>query len=116
MERIINAFGNSMRALKHLSGHEKAVQQELVLLLVATPLGWFLAPSFGFYLLMMASILVILLVEILNTGIEAACDAISRELHDDIRIAKDSGSLAVLISLILASGVWLYAIWLRFFV
>jgi diacylglycerol kinase (ATP) len=116
MQRIINAFGNSMRALKHLAGHEKAVQQELVFLAFAIPLGWFLAPGFGFYLLMIAVLLFVLLVEILNTGIEAACDAISRELHDDIRIAKDSGSLAVLISLMLASGVWLYAIWLRFFV
>ena len=116
MQRLINAFANSMRALRHLAGHEKAVQQELLMLAIAIPVGWFLAPSIGLYLLMIAAVLVILMVEILNTGIEAACDAISRELHDDIRIAKDSGSLAVLISLILASGVWLYAIWLRFFV
>lgn len=116
MERIIKAFGHSMRALRHLAGHEKAVQQELGLLGLAIPAGWFLAPSFGFYLLMLAALLLLLIVEILNTGIEAACNAISREIRDDIRIAKDCGSLAVLIACTIAGGVWLYAIWLRFFV
>ena len=46
------------------------------------------------------------MVEVLNTGIEAACDAISREFHIDIQLAKDCGSLAVLISVILVAGVW----------
>ena len=47
-----------------------------------------------------------MMVEVLNTGIEAACDAISREFHIDIQLAKDCGSLAVLISVILVAGVW----------
>ena len=46
------------------------------------------------------------MVEVLNTGIEAACDAFSREFHIDIQLAKDCGSLAVLISVILVAGVW----------
>jgi diacylglycerol kinase (ATP) len=115
MERIINAFGHSMRALKHLAGNEKAVQQELTLLALAFPIGWFVAPGFGYYLLMLAALLLLLIVEILNTGIEATCNAITREIRDDIRIAKDCGSLAVLIACTIAGGVWLYAIWLRFF-
>ena len=116
MERIINAFGHSMRAFKHLVGYEKAVQQELALVALAIPLGWFVAPSFGFYLLMLAALLLLLIVEILNTAIEAACDAVTREIRDEIRIAKDCGSLAVLLACTIAAGVWLYAIWLRFFV
>ena len=116
MERIINAFGHSMRALKHLAGSEKAVQQELVLLVLAIPVGWFFAPSFGFYLVMLGALLLLLIVEILNTGIEAACNAITRDIRDDIRIAKDCGSLAVLLACTIAAGVWLYAIWLRFFI
>jgi diacylglycerol kinase (ATP) len=115
MDRIVKAFGHSVRALKHLAGSEKAVQQELALLALAVPIGWFLAPSFGFYLLMLAALLLLLMVEVLNTAIEAACNAVTREMRDDIRIAKDCGSLAVLIAVTLAGGVWLYAIWLRFF-
>lgn len=116
MERIINAFGHSIRALKHLAGNEKAVQQELTVLALAFPVGWFIAPSFGFYLAMLAALLLVLMVEILNTAIEAACNAVTREMRDEIRVAKDSGSLAVLLACIIAGGVWLYAIWLRFFV
>ena len=115
MERIINAFGHSMRALKHLAAHEKAVQQELILLALAVPVGWLIAPSFAFYLAMIGALLMLLMVEVLNTGIEAACNAITRELRDDIRIAKDCGSLAVLLACILCGGVWLYALWVRLF-
>ena len=50
------------------------------------------------------------MVEVLNTGIEAACDAVSREFHIDIQLAKDCGSLAVLISVVLAAIVWGLAI------
>jgi diacylglycerol kinase (ATP) len=50
------------------------------------------------------------MVEVLNTGIEAACDAVSREFHIDIQLAKDCGSLAVLVSVIIAMIVWGLAI------
>jgi diacylglycerol kinase (ATP) len=116
MERIVNAFNHSMRALKHLAETERAVQQELAFLILALPVGNFLAPSFGYFLLMLAALVLVLIVEILNTGLEAACNAITRDFRDDIRIAKDCGSLAVLLASILAGGVWLYGIWLRFFV
>jgi diacylglycerol kinase (ATP) len=116
MERWINAFSHSMRAFRHLASHEKAIQEELSLLVLALPVGWFLAPSLDMYLLMLAALVLLLIVEILNTGIEAACNAITRELRDDIRIAKDCGSLAVLMACTLAAIVWLYALWLRFFV
>jgi diacylglycerol kinase (ATP) len=56
-----------------------------------------------------------ILVEVLNTGIEAACDAVSREFNIDIQLAKDCGSLAVLIAVLLTSGVWLVAILERLF-
>ena len=113
MERIINAFRHSMRALKHLAAHEKAVQQELVLLALALPVGWIIAPSFALYMMMIGALLMLLMVEVINTGIEATCNAITRELRDDIRIAKDCGSLAVLLACILCGGVWLYALWVR---
>ena len=116
MKRIIAAFSHSIRALKHLAASEKAVQQELILLALAIPVGWFIAPSLGLYLAMLGVLLLLLIVEVLNTAIEAACNAITREIRDEIRIAKDCGSLAVLLACAIAGGVWLYAIWLRFFV
>jgi diacylglycerol kinase (ATP) len=55
------------------------------------------------------------MIEVLNTGIEAACDAVSLDFHREIQIAKDCGSLAVLISIILVATVWFYTLWTVFF-
>jgi len=110
MERLVNAFFNSMRAFRVLARNEKAFQQELVLLLLALPIAWFIAPSWPRYLLLIGAILLLILVEVLNTGIEATCDAISREFNVEIQLAKDCGSLAVLISVIIVAGVWAVAI------
>jgi diacylglycerol kinase (ATP) len=115
MHRLIMAFINSMRALKHLAAHEKAVQQELVLFILSIPLAAFIAPSGLIFLLLTGSLLFLIMVEVLNTGIEAACDAVSRDFHKEIQIAKDCGSLAVLISVILVAIVWLYTLWHVFF-
>ena len=108
MKRILLAFLNSMRALRYLAKHEKAVQQELVLFLLSLPIAFFIAPTWLTFLLMTGSILFLILVEVLNTGIEATCDAVSRDFHKEIQIAKDCGSLAVLIAVIFASAIWIY--------
>ena len=110
MQRIFLAFLNSMRALKYLAGNEKAVQQELVLFLVSLPVAFFLASTWLAFLLMTGSILFLMMVEILNTGIEATCDAVSRDFHKEIQIAKDCGSLAVLIAIIFVVATWGYII------
>lgn len=110
MERLIKAWGNSVRAFRRLSVSEKAFQQELALLAVAIPAAWFLSTSWRGYWLLVGAVLLLMMVEVLNTGIEAACDAVSREFHIDIQLAKDCGSLAVLISIILALIVWGLAI------
>ena len=110
MERLFKAFQNSMHAARHLMRHETAFQQELALLVLAFPFGWFIATTWRGYALLVGSVLLLLMVEVLNTGIEAACDAFSREFNIDIKLAKDCGSLAVLISVVLAAGVWGIAI------
>ncbi|PYE89978.1 diacylglycerol kinase [Phyllobacterium leguminum] len=115
MERIWLAFINSMRALKWLARHEKAVQQELALFVVSIPVALYLAPNAPMFLAMIGAILFLIMIEVLNTGIEAACNALSREFHRDIQIAKDCGSLAVLISIILAAGVWGYALFIAIY-
>lgn len=108
MRRIFLAFLNSMRALRHLAVHEKAVQQELVLFVLSLPVAFFLAPTWLAFLMMTGSILFLILVEVLNTGIEATCDAVSLDFHKQIQIAKDCGSLAVLIAIVFAAAVWIY--------
>ena len=110
MQRLISAFYNSIRAFRRLAGSETAFQQELMLLLVSLPVAWFVSTSWRGYALLVGAVLVLMLVEVLNTGIEATCDAISREFNIDIQLAKDCGSLAVLITSVLTAGVWLIAV------
>jgi diacylglycerol kinase (ATP) len=110
MQRLIDAFLNSARAFRRLAGSEAAFQQELALLVLALPIGWFLSPTWRGYALLVGSVMVLILVEVLNTGIEAACDAVSREFNIDIQLAKDCGSLAVLITVLLTAGVWIIAV------
>ncbi len=74
MKRLIDAFFNSVRAFRRLAGSEAAFQQELILLLIAIPVGWLISSSWSGYALLIASILILILVEVLNTGIEATCD------------------------------------------
>ena len=110
MDRLLKAWQNSVRAFWRLLYSETAFQQEVGLLIVAIPAAWFLSTSWRGYALLVGAILLLIMVEVLNTGIEAACDAVSREFHIDIQLAKDCGSLAVLISVLLAGIVWGLAI------
>ncbi len=111
MQRLINAAKNSVRAWNFLIRNESAFRLEAILLVVALPVAWMISPSWRGWGLLIASLLVLMIVEVLNTGIEAACDAFSREFNTDIRLAKDCGSLAVALSALLAAGVWGMAIW-----
>ena len=111
MLRLIAAAKNSVRAWNVLIRHEEAFRQETIVLAFAFPLAWFLASSWRGFALLMGVILLVMIVEVLNTGIEAACDAFSREFNTDIRLAKDCGSLAVALSLVIAGGAWLLALW-----
>ena len=114
MQRLIKAFSNSARAFSRLARSEAAFRQELVLLVLSLPVGWFLASTWRGYGLLVGSLIVLMIVEVLNTAIEAACDALSREFNAEIQLAKDCGSLAVLLTVILAAGVWILAIAERF--
>lgn len=112
MERLYHAFVNSGRAFSTLIRAEKAFQQEVGLIVVGVPIAWFVTGSWGAFALLVGSLLLLLLVEVLNTGIEAACDAVSREFNIDIQLAKDCGSLAVLISILIALGTWITVLFL----
>jgi diacylglycerol kinase (ATP) len=110
MQRLISAFRNSVRAFGRLARSEAAFRQELVLLILSLPVGWFLATTWRGYALLVGVLVVLMIVEVLNTAIEAACDALSREFNADIQLAKDCGSLAVLLAVLLVAGVWLLAL------
>lgn len=112
MERLYHAFVNSVRAFSTLIRTEKAFQQEIGLIVVGVPIAWLVTASWGAFALLVGSLLLLLLVEVLNTGIEAACDAVSREFNIDIQLAKDCGSLAVLISIFIALGTWITVLFL----
>lgn len=110
MQRLIQALINSTRAFRRLWKDEAAFREELVLLGLAVPVALVVSTTWRGYAVLIGSVLALLMVEVLNTAIEAACDAFSREFHQDIQLAKDCGSLAVLIAIVLALSVWVIAI------
>lgn len=110
MHRLYRAFINSYHALKYLLCHEKAVQQESIVFIISLPVAFFLARSGIEFLILVFSVLFVLIIEIINTAIEAVCDAVTRDYRQEIKIAKDSGSLAVLISIIMALSIWGYTL------
>lgn len=111
MRRIINAYFNSLSALRHLIAHEKAFQQELALLLISMPLAFMLSQDGFMRIILVGTVVLVMVVEVLNTAVEAACDALSRDFNDQIKIAKDCGSLAVLLSILIAASVWGLTAW-----
>jgi diacylglycerol kinase (ATP) len=114
LKRLFSATFNSLRGLRDGFKTEPALRDEAVLLVVAVPAGFFLAPDAAWYVAMIGAVLVILAVEFLNTGIEKLADHVTREQHKDIRRIKDFGSAAVFCALSLAGLVWLLAIAVRF--
>lgn len=105
--RIWNAFHYSLAGLKAAYRHEDAFRQEIRLALVLIPLALFLPASPLGRALMIASVLLVLVVELLNSAIEATVDRISLDQHRLAKRAKDIGSAAVLIALINVAVVWL---------
>lgn len=104
--RIVHAFFNSCRGLAEAFRHESAFRQEMLLAAVLVPLALWLPASAAERALLVASVLLVLVVELLNTGVEVAIDRISFEHHSLSRRAKDIGSAAVLVALALMAAVW----------
>ena len=104
--RLINATRYSLAGLKAALS-EAAFRQELVLALVLIPLGLVVGGTGAERALLVGSVLLVLVVELLNSSVEAAVDRVSAEVHELSRRAKDLGSAAVMLSLGLAATVWL---------
>jgi diacylglycerol kinase (ATP) len=114
VKRLYSATLNSLRGLGYCLRYEAAVREEVILLVVAVPLGFFVAPNTGWYVAMIGALLVLLGVELLNTAVEKLADFVTLERHVEIRRVKDFGSAAVFCVLCLAGLIWLAAIALRF--
>ena len=107
LERIIAAAGYSLSGLAQAVKNEVSFRYELMLAAVMIPAGlWFGATGIERALLV-ASVLIALVVELLNSAIEATVDRVSLEEHPLAKRAKDIGSAAVMIALINAGAVWL---------
>ncbi|MFN3986656.1 MAG: diacylglycerol kinase [Rhodocyclaceae bacterium] len=106
LRRILNAFFYSMDGLSAAYRNEDAFRQEVWLAVVLIPVALFLDVGHLGKAMMIASVLLVLIVELLNSAVEAAIDRISLERHKLSKRAKDIGSAAVLISLINVAVVW----------
>ena len=113
LKRLFSATFNSLRGLRDGFATEPALRDELVLLVVAVPLAFFLAPSAAWFAAMIGAVLFILAVEFLNTGLEKLSDHVTPEQHNNIRRIKDFGSAAVFCALCLTGLVWMLAIAVR---
>ncbi len=111
--RVWHATGYSLAGLKAGWG-ETAFRQEAIAAIVLLPAAFWVGRDWTEVALLAGSVLVVMIVELLNTGIETAIDRIGPEWHDLSKRAKDMGSAAVMLSLVLAGGIWLAALYTHF--
>ena len=104
---MINAARYSIQGLGAAMRHEAAFRQECILAALLTPAAFWVGQSAIQTLILIASMLGVLITELLNSAIEAVADAVSLEENPLIGRAKDFGSAAVLLSILLAAGLWL---------
>ena len=104
--RITNAAGYSWSGIKAAYKHEAAFRQELWLCLLLTPVALYFGQSYADKAILIASLVFILLVEILNSALEAVVDRFGDEIHPLSGRAKDMGSAAVLFAFIIAGLIW----------
>jgi diacylglycerol kinase (ATP) len=105
--RIFRALNWSMSGLKATFQHEEAFRQELILCVILAPLALLLGETGVEKALLVGSLMLVLIVEVLNSAVEAAVDRISKEDHKLAGQAKDMGSAAVFLSLLNVLFVWI---------
>jgi diacylglycerol kinase (ATP) len=113
-DRMWHAAGYSLAGLR-AGWAEAAFRLEACLAFVMLPLAFWVGASWVEVALLASSVLLVLVVELLNSGIEAAIDRIGPERHPLSKRAKDMGSAAVFLSLFIAGGIWAAALWRFFF-
>ena len=111
LSRIWRAFFYSLSGFRLAFRDEAAFRQELVLVVVLTALCFYLPLEPWIRVMLIICHFIVLIAELLNTAVESVLDRASPEFHLDAKKAKDTASSAVLLSLILAGGLWCYALW-----
>ena len=106
IRRVVDATGYSLQGLKAAWIHEAAFRQELVLTLVLSVCAFLLPVTMLERTLMISSLLLVVIVELLNSAVEAVVDRVSDDWHELSGRAKDIGSAAVFVALVLALFVW----------
>lgn len=106
LRRLINALAYSLSGLRLAFHHESAFRQEIVLAAVLVPLACVIDVSAAERALLLVSVFIVLLVELLNSSVEAAIDRIGLDLHQLSKRAKDLGSAAVMIALLMLATTW----------
>ncbi len=110
LSRVWHAFFYSVEGLR-AGWHEPAFRQEAILAVLILPAAWWLGQSWAETVILVGVVLAVLVVELLNTAVEAAIDRVGPQWHAQSKRAKDTASAAVLLSLLLCGGVWLSALW-----
>lgn len=113
--RLIRAFRYSGAGLIAAFREERAIRTEIVVLVIALPFAWLIARSIGELIALVGAILAVIVVELINSAIEHLADLISPSFNLHIKRAKDYGSLAVLLTVILALSLWSYFIFRHFY-
>ncbi|HHF0554358.1 TPA: diacylglycerol kinase [Vibrio diabolicus] len=114
LKRIVKATGYSIQGLKAAFKHEAAIRQELALLSIAVILAWLVDVGMVERILMIGVVVLVLIVELVNSAIEAVVDRIGIERHELSGRAKDIGSAAVMVALVFAGFTWLYILASRY--
>lgn len=105
--RILNTLGYSLQGLRWAFRHEEAFRLEVIAFVVLAPTGIYLAATALEAILLLTSLVLVMIVELLNTAVEKTIDRFSHERHPTAKIAKDIGSAAVLLAIGLAIVIWL---------
>ncbi len=113
LDRVIHAAGYSWAGLRKAYTGESAFRQETWLAVVLLPCAWWLGRTWVEVALLAGSVLAVLIVELLNSAVEAVVDRVGFELHELAARAKDIASAAVFLSLLLCAGIWGAALWQR---
>ncbi|CAN5872447.1 diacylglycerol kinase [soil metagenome] len=113
LERVFHATLISLQGLR-AGWSEPAFRQEALISIVLVPASFWVGRSWVETALLAGSVVLVMIVELLNTAVEAAIDRIGPEWHDLSKRAKDMGSAAVLLSLLICGGIWAAALWQRF--
>ncbi len=113
LRRVWRAAGHSMAGLKVAYASESAFRRELWIAVVLVPAAFWVGRNWVEVSLLVASVMAVLVVELLNSAIEHAVDRVSLELNELSRRAKDLASAAVLLALLTCAGIWACALWSR---